>query len=90
MDRLPTGTTMALGGAIHGDAALRVRSVVSVRRPGEGQCPRVSRLRPDHAPRRTRDLVGGEAGAKAKGLMQVEGKEYVVQDGDVMHFRTSA
>jgi GTP-binding protein YchF len=33
---------------------------------------------------------GGEAGAKAKGLMQVEGKEYAVQDGDVMHFRTSA
>jgi GTP-binding protein YchF len=29
----------------------------------------------------------GEAGAKAKGLMQVEGKEYVVEDGDVMHFR---
>jgi GTP-binding protein YchF len=31
--------------------------------------------------------VGGEAGAKAKGLMQVEGKEYEVLDGDVMHFR---
>jgi len=29
----------------------------------------------------------GEAGAKAKGLMRVEGKEYVVADGDVMHFR---
>ncbi len=29
----------------------------------------------------------GEAGAKAKGLMRVEGKDYVVQDGDVMHFR---
>jgi ribosome-binding ATPase YchF (GTP1/OBG family) len=29
----------------------------------------------------------GEAGAKAKGLMQVEGKEYVIQDGDVCHFR---
>jgi ribosome-binding ATPase len=24
---------------------------------------------------------------KEKGLMRVEGKEYVVQDGDVMHFR---
>ena len=32
----------------------------------------------------------GEAGAKAKGEMQVEGKDYVVCDGDVMHFRTSA
>jgi GTP-binding protein YchF len=30
---------------------------------------------------------GGEVGAKAKGLMRVEGKDYVVQDGDVMHFR---
>jgi len=32
----------------------------------------------------------GEAGAKAKGLMQVEGKEYIVADGDVVYFRTSA
>ena len=30
---------------------------------------------------------GGEAGAKEKGLMRLEGKEYVVKDGDVMHFR---
>jgi GTP-binding protein YchF len=29
---------------------------------------------------------GSEAAAKAKGAMRVEGKEYVVQDGDVMHF----
>jgi GTP-binding protein YchF len=29
----------------------------------------------------------GEAGAKEKGLMKLEGKEYVVQDGDIMHFR---
>jgi GTP-binding protein YchF len=33
---------------------------------------------------------GGEAGAKAKGVMQVEGKDYVVGDGDVIYFRTSA
>jgi hypothetical protein len=33
---------------------------------------------------------GGETGAKARGEMQVEGKDYVVRDGDVMHFRTSA
>jgi len=32
----------------------------------------------------------GEAGAKARGLMQVEGKEYIVEDGDVVYFRTSA
>ncbi|MCL1921385.1 MAG: redox-regulated ATPase YchF [Kiritimatiellaeota bacterium] len=30
--------------------------------------------------------LNGEAGAKAAGLMRVEGKEYAVQDGDVMHF----
>ena len=29
----------------------------------------------------------GEAGAKEKGLMRLEGKEYIVKDGDVMHFR---
>jgi GTP-binding protein YchF len=32
----------------------------------------------------------GEAGARAKGLLRVEGKEYVVADGDVMHFRVGA
>ena len=29
----------------------------------------------------------GEAGSKEKGKMRLEGKEYVVHDGDVMHFR---
>jgi len=29
----------------------------------------------------------GETGAKQKGLMRLEGKEYPVLDGDVMHFR---
>jgi len=29
----------------------------------------------------------GEAGAKEKGKMRLEGKDYVVHDGDVMHFR---
>lgn len=29
----------------------------------------------------------GEAGAKAAGKMRLEGKDYIVQDGDVMHFR---
>jgi ribosome-binding ATPase YchF (GTP1/OBG family) len=28
-----------------------------------------------------------EAAAKEAGRMRVEGKEYIVQDGDVMHFR---
>ncbi|MBL8382010.1 MAG: redox-regulated ATPase YchF [Burkholderiales bacterium] len=31
--------------------------------------------------------LGGEQGAKDKGKMRLEGKEYVVHDGDVMHFR---
>jgi GTP-binding protein YchF len=31
--------------------------------------------------------LNGEAGAKEAGKMRVEGKEYVVKDGDVMHFR---
>ncbi len=30
---------------------------------------------------------GGEAGAKEKGKLRVEGKDYIVQDGDVLHFR---
>ncbi len=30
---------------------------------------------------------GGEAGAKEAGKMRLEGKDYIVQDGDVMHFR---
>jgi len=30
---------------------------------------------------------GGEQGAKDSGKMRLEGAEYVVQDGDVMHFR---
>jgi len=32
-------------------------------------------------------VAQGEAGAKEKGLMRLEGKEYVTRDGDVMHFR---
>ena len=31
--------------------------------------------------------LGGEAKAKEAGKMRLEGKEYIVQDGDVMHFR---
>ncbi|HEY6006491.1 MAG TPA: redox-regulated ATPase YchF [Anaeromyxobacter sp.] len=35
------------------------------------------------------DLValGSEAAARSQGKLRMEGKEYVVQDGDVMHFR---
>ena len=31
--------------------------------------------------------LGGEAGARDAGRLRLEGKEYVVADGDVMHFR---
>ncbi len=31
--------------------------------------------------------LGGEAGARDAGKMRLEGKEYIVQDGDVLHFR---
>lgn len=31
--------------------------------------------------------LGGEAKAKEQGKMRVEGKEYIMQDGDVVHFR---
>jgi len=31
--------------------------------------------------------LNGEAGAKEAGKMRLEGKDYVVRDGDVMHFR---
>ena len=32
----------------------------------------------------------GEVGARSKGKMRVEGKEYLIQDGDVLHFRVGA
>ena len=31
--------------------------------------------------------LGGEQGVKEAGKLGVEGKEYIVQDGDIMHFR---
>ena len=31
--------------------------------------------------------LNGEKGAKEAGKMRLEGKEYVVQDGDVVHFK---
>ena len=30
--------------------------------------------------------LGGEAACRAAGKMSVEGKDYLVQDGDIMHF----
>ncbi len=33
---------------------------------------------------------GGEAGCRAKGLTRVEGKDYVIQDGDVCYYRVGA
>ena len=34
--------------------------------------------------------LGGEAGARDAGKARLEGKDYVVQDGDVLHFRFNA
>lgn len=34
--------------------------------------------------------AGSEHAAIEKGLMRTEGKEYIIQDGDVIHFKTSA
>jgi ribosome-binding ATPase YchF (GTP1/OBG family) len=31
--------------------------------------------------------LGNEAAVKEAGLYKVEGKEYIVQDGDIMYFR---
>ena len=31
--------------------------------------------------------LGGEAAAKEAGKLRQEGRDYIVQDGDVMHFR---
>jgi ribosome-binding ATPase len=31
--------------------------------------------------------LGGEAGARDAGKLRLEGKDYVVKDGDVLHFR---
>ncbi len=33
--------------------------------------------------------AGSEANARAKGVLRLEGKDYIVQDGDVMHIRHS-
>jgi GTP-binding protein YchF len=47
-------------------------------------------IRAEVIPFETYIELEGEAGAKAKGAMQVEGKDYIVSDGDVIYFRTSA
>jgi ribosome-binding ATPase YchF (GTP1/OBG family) len=31
--------------------------------------------------------LGGESGARDAGKLRLEGKDYVVKDGDVLHFR---
>jgi GTP-binding protein YchF len=44
-------------------------------------------IRAEVIPFETYIRFGSEAAAKAAGEMRVEGREYVVQDGDVIHFR---
>ena len=43
--------------------------------------------RPRSCAGRTCIKLGSEAAVREKGLLRIEGKEYVVQDGDCMHFR---
>ena len=43
-------------------------------------------IRAETSPTTTMSL-GGEHGAKEAGRLRLEGKEYIVQEGDVMHFR---
>jgi ribosome-binding ATPase YchF (GTP1/OBG family) len=33
------------------------------------------------------DRLGSEKAVKEKGLLRLEGKEYIIQDGDVVYFR---
>ena len=44
-------------------------------------------IRAEVIPFETFAEYGGSAAVKAAGLMRLEGKEYVVQDGDVIYFR---
>jgi ribosome-binding ATPase YchF (GTP1/OBG family) len=32
-------------------------------------------------------MLGSEAACRDAGKLRIEGKEYIVKDGDVMHFR---
>jgi GTP-binding protein YchF len=47
-------------------------------------------IRAEVIPFETYVECGGEVGAKAKGVMRVEGKDSEMCDGDVVHFRVSA
>ncbi len=44
-------------------------------------------IRAEVVPWQTLVELGSESAARAKGLLRVEGRDYVVADGDVMHFR---
>jgi len=44
-------------------------------------------IRAEVAPQAALVAAGGIAGARAQGHVRLEGREYVVQDGDVIHFR---
>jgi GTP-binding protein YchF len=44
-------------------------------------------IRAEVAPQAALIAAGGMAGARSQGHVRLEGREYVVQDGDVIHFR---
>ncbi len=64
----------------HGDKAPRAAGVIHTDFEKGFICTEVIRWQ---------DFVAhaGESGARDKGLLRTEGKEYTVQDGDVMHFK---
>ena len=59
------------------------------RRPRESSTPISSAASsaPRPSPMKIIVTLGGEAGARDAGRLRLEGKDYVVADGDVMHFR---
>ena len=44
-------------------------------------------IRAEVVPQGALVAAGGMAGARAGGHVRLEGREYIVQDGDVIHFR---
>ncbi len=46
-------------------------------------------VRAEVVPLRRPDRLGGMTEAKAKGKLRLEGKEYLVKDGDIVHIRSS-
>ncbi|MFR7403834.1 MAG: DUF933 domain-containing protein [Coriobacteriaceae bacterium] len=73
-----------------GETETRAGSSVGARPPGRRRHPQRFRARLHQG--RTASFedyvaLGGEKGCRDAGKLRQEGKDYVVQDGDVMHFK---